>query len=537
MTATSTSPGTLPRPSRSAAVPVKRILTILVGTLLTGLIAGEAVASGHGVDVAGLVIVFLPIAMWKRPSMSPVVLCAAALLIEQVALDPAQVDEGGGLVTVQPTVPITDKIPLFHGLGSLHLEPADLLILFVFYLYMTKLSTPASRWWPRSQVRNWVLALFAAVIYGLVVGIFLNHGSMRESFQEVRPYIYLTAMYFLISATVRDRKGLRAILWTLVLCEIFKSLQGMVVYIETRHWSPRPQSILGHEEAYFMTLYLLLVLGMWMFDAPLGNLRKVATRALPLVLFADLLNDRRAAWLMLGGGLMVITLIGWIRRPEIRPKILRIVAVVGVVCAVYLPVFWNSTSTFGQPARAIKSAIAPDKRDASSDLYRIQEDRNLENDIKHAGPLGEGFGVMIKYALPIVDLRAAVPELDYIPHNDVLYILLRMGIFGGVAMWGLIGAGIIAGCRLTKVADREIMLIGALLACAMVAYALEGATDQGFYMYRIAFITGAILGLAEAARHIVAARLDEPEGDGRESAGQPQRVRPVALAGQGGKVE
>ena len=45
-------------------------------------------------------------------------------------------------------------------------------------------------------------------------------------------------------------------------------------------------------------------------------------------------------------------------------------------------------------------------------------------------------------------------------------------------------------------------MVGTLLACSLVAYALEGATDQGFYFYRIAFITGTLLGLAETARRI-----------------------------------
>ena len=34
--------------------------------------------------------------------------------------------------------------------------------------------------------------------------------------------------------------------------------------------------------------------------------------------------------------------------------------------------------------------------------------------------------------------------------------------------------------------------------------ALMGGVDQGFFFYRIAFITGTLLGLAEAARRLVA---------------------------------
>jgi hypothetical protein len=69
-------------------------------------------------------------------------------------------------------------------------------------------------------------------------------------------------------------------------------------------------------------------------------------------------------------------------------------------------------------------------------------------------------------------------------------------------MWFLIGAGIIAGCRLARYRQREFAVIGAVLAAALVAYALMGAVDQGFLWYRIAIITGVLLGAGEAARRL-----------------------------------
>jgi hypothetical protein len=41
--------------------------------------------------------------------------------------------------------------------------------------------------------------------------------------------------------------------------------------------------------------------------------------------------------------------------------------------------------------------------------------------------------------------------------------------------------------------------VGMVVACSLVAYALIGAEDVGFFWYRIAFITGTLLGLSEAA--------------------------------------
>jgi hypothetical protein len=36
----------------------------------------------------------------------------------------------------------------------------------------------------------------------------------------------------------------------------------------------------------------------------------------------------------------------------------------------------------------------------------------------------------------------------------------------------------------------------------VMAYVFEGATDQGFFYYRVAFVAGTMLGLLEAARRL-----------------------------------
>ena len=36
----------------------------------------------------------------------------------------------------------------------------------------------------------------------------------------------------------------------------------------------------------------------------------------------------------------------------------------------------------------------------------------------------------------------------------------------------------------------------------MIGYAMEGAVDQGFFFYRIAFVIGTLLGVVEGARRL-----------------------------------
>lgn len=486
-------------------------LTLLAGALLFGLLAGEMAAKGKAFDAFALVAVLLPVAVWKRPQLGPAVLLGAAVLIEQVqgvSNPTAGFVPGEGNVLPPPPLPITSHIPLFAGLGSIHLEPADLLLLAVALVLLVR-TKPGTRNWPRSHISVSMLALMACVALGIFVGTG-HHGQLRESLMESRPYVYLASTYVLTATLIRTRSAIRTLLWTFVLASAFKAAQGVYEFFVVRGWHPRPESVLGHEDAYTFGVYILLLAAMWLFATPMGRLRKVATWLLPLVIAANLFNDRRAAWLLLGGGILVLAAIGYRSVPEQRTKLKRAGVVLLAFSAVYVPAYWNKTGTLSQPARAIRSGISPDVRDASSDLYRMQEDANLKYNIRQGGVLGKGFGVPIDYALPIVDISAEDPQIKYIPHNGVLYIPMRMGLLGTIAFWALLGTGIISGCRLARSRDRETAVIGALLSAALVAYALEGSVDQGFFFYRIAFMTGTLLGLSEAARRIGRASLPPP---------------------------
>jgi hypothetical protein len=301
---------------------------------------------------------------------------------------------------------------------------------------------------------------------------------------------------------IRDREGIRAALWAYVLATGIKAAQGLYVFVHVSGLSPRPESVLGHEEAYFFAVFIFLALALWLFDVRAGRLRRTATWLLPVVIAADLANNRRAAWFLLGFGLVAMAVVAYRALPSRRRAIARAAGVVVAISAVYLPAYWNKDGGLAQPARALHSLISPDPRDAASNLYRVQENANLQLNIKEGGLVGKGFGVPIDYALPIVDIKGIDPLIAYIPHDGVLYVLMRMGVLGGIALWALLGTGIVSGCRLARSRDRELAVVGAVVVSALIAYAMEGALDQGFFFYRIAFVTGALLGLAEAARRV-----------------------------------
>jgi hypothetical protein len=475
-------------------------LLLAVGSMLAGLLAGELVLSGHPLGIVAPAALVLPVLIWKKPHLGPVILLAGAAAIEQY---PYTVGPRSGA--------ITDRVPLFRGLGnSSHLNVADLLVLTILLIWLLRTAPTGQLRWPRSALSRSIVVLMAAVVVGIAVGI-AHHGDLKTSFTEVRPYVYLAMAFLLSSVLLATRQAIRTMLWALVLVGGFKAALGVMLFAQVRHLSPRPEAVLGHEEAWFFGVFIFLTVGLWLFEIR-GTLRTTATWLLPLVFVADLVNTRRTAWLILGAGLIVLCAVGLVCLPERRRFLVRLLVVTAVISAVYVPAYWNHGGTIAQPARAIRGLTSPDPRDASSDLYRKQENANLKLNIKEAGPLGKGFGVPINYALPIVDIKSIDPLITYIPHDGVLYVVMRMGAFGAIAFWSMIGIAIITACRLAKSRERELAFLGALVACAMVAYLLEGYNDQGFFFYRIAFAVGCLLGMVQAARTLLA---DPRAGEGR----------------------
>jgi O-antigen ligase len=465
----------------------KFVLTLVAGALLFGAISGALGESGSVFRIAGLAVVLLPLALLKRPWLAPAVLVSAAVLIEQVG--------------AASRIPITGSIPLFSGLGGVHVQGADLLLATVVFVYLAKRADFAPARFSRSHVSLAIVVLLGAIVMAIVNGL-SRHGQFQVAMMESRPYVYLAATYFVTAAMVTDRRALRAVLWAFVAAVGFKAVQGLYVYYGSRHLAVRPESYITHEASYFFVVFMVLVPALWVFNVSSGRLRAVATRLMPLVLACDLVNNRRAAWLMLGGAVLTFAVVSYFSLPTRRRFLARGIVALLLVSAVYFPVFWNQDGTLAQPARAVSSQVRPTARDASSDIYRLQENANLQFNITHAGLLGKGFGVPIDYALPIVDISLIDPLIAYIPHNDVLDVFMRMGLVGGIAMWFLVGSGIIGACRLARSPDREIGVVGGVVASAIVAYALMGAVDQGFFWYRIAFVTGTLLGLVDAARRL-----------------------------------
>jgi hypothetical protein len=409
---------------------------------------------------------------------------------------------------------LTDHIPLFRsldaalGLSGVYLTPVELLMAGTLLVLYFRAGVRRARL-PHSYLGRAMAVLMVVVLFGALHGVGAG-GDSKMVLWEIRPYVYLAVMYLLGAQLPRSVETITTMLWVFAVAVALKSIQGMILTVGALRIVPRPDFLLTHEDSLFFVLFMVLVAELWLFKQK-GALRAFSTAFLPVVLLVNLANNRRASWLMLMGALCVLLLLVWQRFPSRRPLIARLVAVVAVVLAVYLPIYWNRGGLLAQPARAIQSAVAPASvRDTASDQYRVFEDANLVLGIRRSPIVGVGYGIPIDYVYAMVDLTRIDPFIKFIPHNDILYVWMRLGAAGALVFWTTIGYACVSACRLLRASDSRLALFGAFVLCALLAYLILGYVDMGLFWFRVAMFIGCLLGVMEVGRRIAA---EEPSPD------------------------
>src|SRR4051794_18944432 len=113
----------LPEQGLSAKRPTLKFTAKLISAaVLFAFLGGMLQSGGSATRILALGAVLIPVALWKRPHVAPAVLLSAAILFD-------------GQDVSGPHIPFTSSIPMFAGLGGIHMEGADLLLLMVAFVY------------------------------------------------------------------------------------------------------------------------------------------------------------------------------------------------------------------------------------------------------------------------------------------------------------------------------------------------------------------------------------------------------------------
>lgn len=449
----------------------------------------------NALAVLAAVIVMLP--WWVRnPVRSVYVLFGAAVLFE---VFPLYFPDS-----------LTDNVPFFWNLNAknslgfsfLPISPAE--IAMVAALAVWWFSPARSRDGLRPSGRLVVpYSIFGVVVLLAEVRGILSGGDWNISLWELRPQVYGLIMFVLAASLIRDRSQLLRLGAIFFAAVGIKAGLGFYRYFGTlgRVLGNR-ESVMAHEESYFFAVFLLgvVIALIWYRKRIVLLLLALA----PLVTITMLENQRRAAILALGAGMVVLCVVSIRFESALRRQLVATSVAALLGAGLFATVFWNHNyGTIGQVIRPVQSLFQPDPRDAQSDAYRLAENANLFFSYQVSPAVGLGFGRPMLYVFPMADISAIYPLWNYIPHNTLLWIGMRMGAIGLIAFWALIGMAILEAAQALGVRRDPVLRAAAAFAIvAVVAELVVAWGDLQLENYRNMMVFGMLLGIIDAIPRI-----------------------------------
>ncbi len=337
--------------------------------------------------------------------------------------------------------PLTYRVSFFRNLKEIPYLPSfealvvNPLEIYLFALLLTWLVLLGVK---RNIMLNRVPAWIAALLfYGSLILSFSygmrRGGDFLPALWELRAMFYLGMMYFFVPQILQAEKHIRTLMWVCIGAISFKAFQGISRFVDLGFSFRGLPTLTNHEDPVFFVSLIILLFGLSLF----GGCKKqqLALQLLLIPLMGGFyVAQRRAAYASMAATFVAFLLL--LPRQQLW-KVLKIVLPVTFLFALYLGAFWNSESRFSSVAKLIKSSLSNDPEVAGeryySNIYREHERYNLAMTVQRAPISGVGFGN--RYDQPIALARISFPLRDYIPHNEILWLLVKMGSIGFFFFW------------------------------------------------------------------------------------------------------
>jgi O-antigen ligase len=298
----------------------------------------------------------------------------------------------------------------------------------------------------RARLLTPILVFTGFVLFGILYGA-VTGGNRWFAVWEFRPLLYLPIVYILVTNLFTTRRQYVRLLLVMLVALVAHSLLALDKYFGLSGAEREGlESLVEHGSAVQFGMVLLAVLAAWMLPRSPTWMRVVLPVLAVPVAWAWVVSERRAAAIGLAVALILVAAVLGL----VKPKRLLIIAPILLVLIVgYLGAFWRSEEPIGFPAQAIKSVIAPgdtSEKDRSSDVYRAIENYDIMYTIKSKPITGLGFGHAFYQPIQLPSISFFV-FYQYIPHNSILWIWIKLGIGGFVAMLFLFGSAVRNGIR------------------------------------------------------------------------------------------
>ncbi len=462
-------------------------IAIVVSTLIGGLIlfGGDTPIGAIGF-VCLLGVVFFS---FYRLEWGLYIFLGTVLLIDQF-----EVPEFTSLTYKTNYFNNINVIPYLPRIEVAAFSPMDLHLGLLFVVWLTGLLFRTMP--PLRRPVAWPFAL--AFVVWLVLGFIAGSGrggDMTAALWELRGLGYLFIVYTFFAQIIRTPDQVRNVVWVVIAAITVKALEGTIRFAGLGFTLGGHDALLTHEDPiFFITLWVLLLA----FAA--NGVRSVQRTALFWALVPLLLGfyaaNRRAAFASLAASL--VTFAALLPKEKLTKVIKRSLPAI-VIIGIYAAVFWGSASPLAAPLNQIRSGFVDDyatlgDRNYYSNLYRKIENFNLAYTVRLYPVGGIGFGTKYYQPLELVKINYALR--DYMAHNNILWLLVKVGGVGFLLFWLFIN---IFGARgamiVSHLQNPYLKAVGIMIIVAVINQLVAAYFDLHLVRYRTMTYMGALMGL------------------------------------------
>lgn len=468
-------------------------LALIIGLLSFGLIALTVLLSrqypANGIVVP--VIALLVVGIYNWPVIG---FCLGLLLL--LASETFSSPDGISTYTSLPLANIASFTTI-----PVSVTPVELIILGTVLVTLLKGLARGEQVLDRSLTAKVIGLLAGFIAWGFLWGIVIKSGYIKAAQVEVRALIYIVVIYFLTSYFARNPQLWKALDWILSIGLTLLSFLTIWRFFALQDLTSSgiyQESLSGfnHENAILFVIFIMWCLIKLIFGSSTST--KLAAGILMIApTFGVLVSGRRAAFASLAICLIVVLAILFVRRR--KAFIITAILLVLIVPA-YMMAFKNVSGPLGLPARAFSSgSAAVGSRDYNSDIYRVVEKTNVQLTLKQAPLTGIGFGQAFTRYNTMQNLDFFEYQY-YTPHIQILWLWLKLGLFGWVAFWFLISSSLFKLGQLTKYAKSSQRLSLAItMGCIITAIIVYAYVDISLVNSRLMTLLGLSIALLEVS--------------------------------------
>lgn len=350
------------------------------------------------------------------------------VLTAMIVLEPGAIDPSGNISPLLYALPAGVGFPLSTS-------PIEIVIVLAALFSVRHWDRLARLTLPRLA---FAIPVFIAL--GFVYGA-MNGGLMNIGYNEARGLIFGTFVFVVVASS--DPAQLQRLgVWMMVATGALAAIitWRYFAFVKPGNLEIPIEFAFAHESSLLLGIGLVSALTMFARSKVRGWQRVAMLGYCVLICVALVVSQRRAATLVaMVGSLTVCGL--FVRK---RPVMVAVVAIpLTIVFAAYMGAYWNKEyGAAAQPARAIRSQIDPSPRDESSDLYRDNERTNVIQTLRENTWFGVGFGRQFAQYKPLPNLESFWPLQYYTPHQNLLWLWLKLGFFGVSAFLAVVAIAV-----------------------------------------------------------------------------------------------